>query len=87
VALVLLSAGLFNVLAILAIQINAPWMTAPDTWVWNWFDAHRSPRWQVHADGIFGYIGEPFHAAAFLPRARRDPKTATDGVRRADARV
>ena len=54
VALVLLSAGLFNVLAILAIQINAPWMTAPDTWVWNWFDAHRSPRWQVHADGIFG---------------------------------
>lgn len=63
VALVLLSAGLFNVLAILAIQINAPWMTAPNTWVWNWFNAHRSPRWQVHADGIFGYIGEPFHVA------------------------
>ncbi len=63
VALVLLSAGLFNVLAILAIEINAHWMTAPDTWVWNWFNAHRSPRWQVHADGIFGYIGEPFHVA------------------------
>jgi undecaprenyl-diphosphatase len=64
VALVLLSAGLFNVLAILAIEINAHWMTAPDTRVWNWFNAHRSPRWQIHADGIFGYIGEPFHVAA-----------------------
>ncbi len=63
VALVLLSAGLFSVLAILAIEINSHWMTASDTRVWNWFNAHRSPKWQVHADGIFGYIGEPYHVA------------------------
>ncbi len=37
---------------------------ALDTWVWNWFNAHRSHSWQVHADGIFGYIGQPFHVAA-----------------------
>jgi membrane-associated phospholipid phosphatase len=64
VALVLLSAGLFSVLAILAIEINAHWMTAADTSVWNWFNVHRSPKWQVHADGIFSYIGQPFHVAA-----------------------
>ena len=60
----LLSAGLFSVLAMLAIEINAQWMTALDTSAWNWFNAHRSPYWQVDADGIFSYIGRPFHVAA-----------------------
>lgn len=64
VALGLLSAGLFSVLAILAIEINAQWMTALDTSAWNWFNTHRSPNWQVDADGIFSYIGRPFHVAA-----------------------
>ena len=64
VALILLSAGLFSVVAVLAIEINAQWMTALDTSAWNWFTAHRSPKWQVDADGVFSYIGRPFHVAA-----------------------
>ncbi len=61
--LILFSAGLFSVLAILALEINAHWMTALDTSVWNWFAAHRSPRWRVDASGIFSYIGRPAYVA------------------------
>ncbi|MCV7019047.1 phosphatase PAP2 family protein [Mycolicibacterium aichiense] len=38
-------------------------MTAADTSVWNWFDAHRSHKWQGDSNGIFDYIGKPVHVA------------------------
>ncbi|MGY4709061.1 phosphatase PAP2 family protein [Mycolicibacterium sp. CBM1] len=63
VGLILLSAGLFSGLAILALQVNAEWMTALDTSVWNWFNAHREQRGQGDSMGIFAYIGRPLHVA------------------------
>ncbi len=63
VGLILLSAALSSVLAIMAVQINAEWMTALDTSVWNWFDAHREHRGQGDSAGIFSYIGRPVHVA------------------------
>ncbi|WP_319436546.1 phosphatase PAP2 family protein [Mycobacterium sp. RTGN5] len=62
-ALVLLSAGLFGVLAFLAVEVNSWWLTLLDTSVWNWFDAHRSHRGQGDSLGIFAYIGQPVHVA------------------------
>ncbi|MCV7346425.1 phosphatase PAP2 family protein [Mycolicibacterium rhodesiae] len=62
-ALVFLAAGLFGVLAFLAAEINSWWMTALDTSVWNWFDAHRTHKYQGDSDGIFAYIGQPIHVA------------------------
>ena len=62
-ACVLLSATLFAVLVILALNVNADWMTAPDDAVERWLDAHRSKRWRVDADGAFGYLGRPLHVA------------------------
>ncbi|WP_431231680.1 phosphatase PAP2 family protein [Mycolicibacterium psychrotolerans] len=62
-ALVLLAAGLFSVLAFMAAEINSWWMTAADTSVWNWFDAHRSHNRRGDAAGIFDYIGQPIHVA------------------------
>lgn len=61
--LVLLSAALFSVLAILALQVNSEWMTALDSAVWDWFDAHRSHRGQGDSTGLFSYIGQPLHVA------------------------
>lgn len=61
--LILLSAGLFGVLALLAVEINSWWMTALDTSVWNWLDAHRSHRGQGDSVGVFSYIGQPVHVA------------------------
>ncbi|WP_431236342.1 phosphatase PAP2 family protein [Mycolicibacterium aichiense] len=62
-ALVLLAAGLFSVLAFLAAEINSWWMTALDTSVWNWFDAHRSHSGRGDSAGIFDFIGQPIHVA------------------------
>ncbi|WP_161976288.1 phosphatase PAP2 family protein [Mycolicibacterium sp. CH28] len=62
-ALILLAAGLLSVLAVMAVQINSGWMTALDTSVWNWFDAHREHRGQGDSMGIFAYIGRPVHVA------------------------
>ncbi|WP_179472352.1 phosphatase PAP2 family protein [Mycolicibacterium vinylchloridicum] len=61
--LIFLSGVLLVVLAVLAIEINSWWMTGLDTSVWNWFDAHRSHRWQGDEDGIFTFIGKPVHVA------------------------
>ena len=62
-ALILLSAGLFNVLSILAVEVNSEWMTSLDTSVWNWFDTHRSHSGRGDSIGIFSYIGQPVHVA------------------------
>ncbi|KDF01891.1 hypothetical protein Y900_023900 [Mycolicibacterium aromaticivorans JS19b1 = JCM 16368] len=62
-ALVLLAAGLFGALAYMAAEINSWWMTALDTSVWNWFDAHRSHNRRGDSTGIFDYIGQPIHVA------------------------
>lgn len=59
--LVLLSAGLFTLLAALAVGINSASMSSLDTVVATWFDDHRTRRRDLEADGIFGYIGRPIH--------------------------
>ncbi len=61
VGLILLAAGLFTLLAALALGINSPAMQSLDTSVADWFDAHRTRRRELKADGIFGYIGRPIH--------------------------
>ena len=61
--LLLLSGTLFAVLAILASQVNADWLTAPDDVVERWLDAHRSARLRVDAEGAFSYLGRPLHVA------------------------
>jgi undecaprenyl-diphosphatase len=61
--LILLAGVLLAVLAVLAVEINSWWMTGLDTSVWNWFDAHRSHRWQGDSLGIFAFIGKPVHVA------------------------
>lgn len=61
--MILLAAGLLGLLAVLAVEINSGWMTALDTSVWNWFDAHRTHRGRGDSAGIFAYIGRPLHVA------------------------
>jgi undecaprenyl-diphosphatase len=61
VGFVLLAAGLFTLLAALALGINSASMQALDVAVADWFDAHRTRRRELEADGIFGYIGRPIH--------------------------
>ena len=61
--LLLLSGTLFAVLAILASQVNADWLTAPDDVVERWLNAHRSARLRVDAVGAFSYLGRPLHVA------------------------
>ncbi|MCX2934805.1 phosphatase PAP2 family protein [Mycobacterium sp. CVI_P3] len=63
-ALVLLSAGLFTLLAAFAAGINADWLTQLDTSVETWFGAHRSPRWRVDANGSFRLLGTPGYVAS-----------------------
>jgi undecaprenyl-diphosphatase len=63
-ALVLLAGTLFTVLAVLALHVNADWLTSLDDAVETWLDAHRSQRWRVDADGAFSYLGRPLHVAA-----------------------
>jgi len=63
-ALIMLAAGLFTVLAALALHVNADWLTTLDDSVETWLNAHRSQRWRVDADGAFSYVGRPFHVAA-----------------------
>jgi len=63
-ALIMLAAGLFTVLAALALHINADWLSTLDDSVETWLNAHRSQRWRVDADGAFSYVGRPFHVAA-----------------------
>lgn len=58
-----MSATLFAVLVMLALNVDAHWMTAPDDAVERWLDAHRSARWRVDADGAFSYLGRPVHVA------------------------
>lgn len=62
-ALLALSATLFAVLIILALNVNADWLTTPDDSVQRWLDAHRSARWRLDADGAFDYLGRPLHVA------------------------
>lgn len=62
-AFLVLSGALFAVLAILASQVNADWLTTPDDVVERWLDTHRSARWRVDADGAFSYLGRPLHVA------------------------
>lgn len=59
--LILLAAGLFTLLAALALDLNSPTMQSLDTSVADWFDVHRTRRRELRADGIFGYIGRPIH--------------------------
>ena len=63
-ALIMLAAGLFTVLAALALHVNADWLTTLDDAVEAWLNAHRSRRWRVDAAGAFSYLGRPFHVAA-----------------------
>ncbi|GAY13446.1 hypothetical protein MSZK_01720 [Mycobacterium sp. shizuoka-1] len=62
-ALILLAAGLFAVLTIMAVEINSAWMTALDSSVWDWFNAHRTPQKHGHSAELFIYIGRPVHVA------------------------
>ena len=61
--LLIVSASLFAVLVVLALNINADWVTGPDDAVERWLDAHRSARWRLDADGAFSYLGRPLHVA------------------------
>ncbi|MCX2934611.1 phosphatase PAP2 family protein [Mycobacterium sp. CVI_P3] len=63
-ALVLLSAGLFSLLAAFAVGLNAEWLAGLDTSVADWFVAHRSAQWRVDADGAFGAFGRPGYVAS-----------------------
>lgn len=45
----------------LAAGINTEWLTALDTSVAEWFDAHRSRQRDREAAGVFGYLGRPVH--------------------------
>lgn len=59
--LVLVAAASFTLLGALALGINSESMQGLDTSVADWFDAHRTRRRELKADGIFGYIGRPIH--------------------------
>lgn len=48
----------------LAAAINTEWLTALDTSVAEWFDAHRSRQRDREAIGVFGYLGRPLHVLA-----------------------
>ena len=63
-ALIMVAAGLFTLLAGLALHVNADWLTTFDDAVETWLNAHRSQRWRVDAAGAFSYLGRPFHVAA-----------------------
>ncbi|WP_328360582.1 phosphatase PAP2 family protein [Mycobacterium sp. NBC_00419] len=58
-ALAMLAAALFTVLAFLAVEINSGWMTSLDDSAWNWFYRHRFHRLRVDSQGLFSYIGQP----------------------------
>lgn len=60
----LLATGLLSALAVMAVGINAEWLATLDTSAETWFEAHRSRRWKVDADGIFRFIGSPVHVAS-----------------------
>jgi len=60
----LLAAGHFSVLTLLALQINSVWLTDLDTSTWNWVDLHRGSRGLREAAGhTFEFIGKPVHVA------------------------
>lgn len=58
---ILLSVGLFAALGLLAAAVNTDWAVGLDTGVAEWFDGQRTPRREVEADGVFGYLGRPIH--------------------------
>ena len=62
-ALFFVAAGLFTVLAALAVGINAEWLASVDASVETWFDANRSRRWQPDAAAIFRFVGQPPYVA------------------------
>lgn len=59
----MLSTALFAVLLMLALQVNAAWLTVTDDAVQRWLEAHCSARWRVYADDAFRYLGRPLPAA------------------------
>jgi len=65
VALVLLSAGLFVLLAALAIGMNAEWLVAIDTAMETWSSRHRTDRRGEMAAEIWAFLGAPLHALIF----------------------
>lgn len=61
--LAFLGAGLFAVLAALAVGINADWIASVDASVESWFRAHRSSQGEADARTIFRFIGKPANVA------------------------
>lgn len=59
--LMVLAAGLFTGLVALAAGLNTEWVSGLDVSVADWFDARRTPRREVDASGVFGYLGRPVH--------------------------
>lgn len=59
--LILLAMGLLAGLAALAAGINDAWASGLDTWVLDWFDAHRTARRDREDGRLFAYLGRPTH--------------------------
>jgi len=64
VGLVILSAALFTVLALLGLEINAGWMTSLDASLFDWFYWHRFHRLRINSQDVFHYLGQPVPFAA-----------------------
>lgn len=60
----MLSAGLWILLAVLALFINTGWLTALDTSVELWFSAHRSRSVLAVLSTAYRFIGQPVYFAA-----------------------
>ena len=60
-----LAAGLFTVLAGLAVKANDGWAHSLEASAQAWIRAHRTPGAKADASAIFGALGEPVYVAAF----------------------
>ena len=61
-----LAAGLFTVLAGLAVEANAAWAHSLNGSVQMWISAHRSPGARAGAAAVFRAFGEPAYGAALV---------------------
>lgn len=60
-----LAAGLFTVLAGLAVKVDGAWAHTLETSAQAWMAAHRTPGAKAEAAALFGALGQPVYVAVF----------------------
>ena len=63
-SLAVLSVALFTVLALLALEVNAPRIVSLDASMFEWFYWHRFHRLRINSQDVFYYLGQPVPFAA-----------------------